>query len=63
MGWKNSSFSVYVKSRMLGTITRASSILSCAIKSASLLPVPCSVGVVFGWSSWCALIWEYDVWL
>ena len=53
MGWRNSSFNVYVKSRMFGTIMRASSILFCAIKSA----VPCSVGFVF-----CILYTYLYVW-
>ena len=47
----NSSSSVYVKIFMLRAIIFASSSLFWAIRSASLLPVPCSVGSAFAWSS------------
>ena len=47
----NSSSSVYVKIFMLGAMSLASLILFWAIRSASLLPVPCSVGIAFAWSS------------
>ena len=43
----NSSSSVYVKIVMLGAICLASWSLFWAIRSASLLPVPCSVGRAF----------------
>ena len=47
----NSSSSVYVKIFMLGAMSLASLSLFWAIRSASLLPVPCSVGSAFAWSS------------
>ena len=51
VGLRNKSFNVYLKTCMFGAIRRASWILFWAIRSASLLPVPCSVGVALGWSS------------
>ena len=54
----NKSSMVYEKTLRFGAISRASLILFCAMRSASLLPVPCSVGVVFFWSSWWAFMCE-----
>ena len=58
----NSSSSVYVKIFMLGAMSLASLILFWAIRSASLLPFPCSVGIAFAWSSWWAFTCVYVVW-
>ena len=51
LAFVNSSSSVYVKIFMLGAIILASLRLFWAMRSASLLPVPCSVGSAFAWSS------------
>ena len=47
----NNSSSVYVKIFMWGAMSLASVSLFWAIRSASLLPVPCSVGIALAWSS------------
>ena len=47
----NSSSSVYLKILMLGAISFASLSLFWGMRSASLLPVPCSVGSALAWSS------------
>ena len=52
----NSSSSVYVKIFMLGTMSFASLSLFWAIRSASLLPVPFSVGSALAWSSFDELL-------